>query len=184
AQRVADRSGDAPFLEHFDVIRRQMLTAWPSALLVVLGGMLIAVMTWCIVSLVRRRRSAAASRHAIVILYATAVSVIPSLAFHYRAVNYVRIHWWFAGTWTIGFAVALCAFVDLVRRREASIRVDAASATLLALVVATNVRFTAAQTVVERAHSDSVRVYRDVGRGLPHDGLPLVVTDVTGDWPG
>jgi len=27
-------------------------------------------------------------------------------------------------------------------------------------------------------------MYRDVGRELPHDGLPLVVTDVTGDWPG
>src|SRR5206468_7588386 len=43
---------------------------------------------------------------------------------------------------------------------------------------------TGAQTVVDRTHSDAVRMYRDVGRELPHDGLPLVVTDVMGEMPG
>jgi hypothetical protein len=183
AQRVADRSGDAPFLERVDVIRRQMLTAWPRALLVVLGGVFVAVLIWCIVSAVRRR-SAADSRRAVVILYALSVSVIPSLGFHYRAVNYVRFHWWFAGTWTIGFAIALCGLVELVRRRDASIRAGLFSASLLAWIVVANARFTAAQAVVEPVRSDAVRMYRDVGRELPHDGLPLVVTDVTADWPG
>ena len=54
--RVSQRSGYAPVAEHLDVIRRQMLTAWPPAVLVVLIVMLCVVVAWCGVSFAHTAR--------------------------------------------------------------------------------------------------------------------------------
>src|SRR5438034_10481920 len=119
--RVVERSGEGPVAEHFEVIRGQMLTAWPPDVLLALTAMLCIVLAWCLVSLVRGRVRPA--RHqAAVILLALTVGIVPSLFFHYRALNYVSIHWWFSGTWTIGWVVTLCTFVWLVRQLAESMR--------------------------------------------------------------
>jgi hypothetical protein len=78
--RVAQRSGEGLLVEHFEVIRRQMLTAWPPEVLVALIAMLCMVLGWCLVSLVRRRDRPATDQ-ALVILLALAVSVVPSFLF-------------------------------------------------------------------------------------------------------
>jgi len=185
--RIADRSGEGPVAEHFEVIRQQMLTAWPPEVLVALIGMLCMVLAWCLVSLVRRR-GRPAGHHAVVILLALAVSVVPSFLFHYRALNYVSIHWWFSGTWTIGWVITLCSFVWLVRRPADSIRSRAPvlaergyamiCVVLLGLVVGANLRFARLQSV-DDPRGATVRLYRSLGSELPPDGLPLVVTDIT-----
>lgn len=182
ATRVDQRSGDAPVLQHLDVIRRQMFTAWPAPMLVALASMLVAVIIWSAVMLLRRP-SEPGARFGAVVLFALGVAALPSLGFHYRAMNYVSLHWWFAGTWTIMFAVALSAFVDIIQRSYPA-AARPFSAALVAILVAANVAFTAAQAVFDETHSNVVRLYREIGRALPLDGLPLVITDVTAEWPG
>jgi hypothetical protein len=179
--RIAQRSGDAPLAEHFDVIRRQMLTAWSPEMLVAVMAMLCVILVWCVVSLARER-ARSASDPAVVVLLALAISIGPSLFFHYRAVNYVRIHWWFAGTWVIGWAITICVFVWLLGRltRFSTLL----CAVMLGLVVAANLRFTGAQTAVDPGRAEAVQLYRSLGKDLPHDELPLVVTDLTSDRPG
>jgi len=191
--RIADRSagvGRSPF----EVIRQQMLTAWPPEALVVLAVILALVLLWCSVALVRRR-CAADTLQALVLLLALAVSIGPSFYFHYRAVSYVSIHWWFAGTWTIGCLVTLCAFVWVLGRVLRSFGSGAAWAVgyqtvcvlLLAGAIGTNLRFVkldawAHETI--RAHETSL--YRMLGRDLPRDGAPLVVDGMPGlfeDYP-
>jgi hypothetical protein len=173
-RRVAERSGDAPVTEHFDVIRRQMLTAWPPAVLDVLIVMLCFVIAWCVVS-IARRRAASAAHAPIVVLLALAIGFLPSLFFHYRAVNYVRIHWWFAGTWTIGWALTVGACVFIAGRfgRAASLACTAVAV----LIVAADVRFLAAQSADDPRAAEVSR-YRLLGADLPRDEWPLVVTDV------
>jgi hypothetical protein len=179
-RRVSERTGTATFAEHVNVVWRQMLTAWPAGVLGALIVVVLVVGAYCIVSLLRRWPD---RRHALVILLALAVAFAPSVGFHYQAVNYVRVHWWFAGTWTIGWAIGLCACADLVRRRWP--RQFAVWCALFTMVVIwINVRFASAQTRVDAVRSDSVRLYRAVGAQLPHDDLPLVVADLTADWPG
>ena len=63
-------------------------------------------------------------------------------------------------------------------------RVELFTAALVAAIIATNVRFAAAKTVVDSTHSEAVRLYRSLGGQLPDDGLPLLVTDITSEWPG
>lgn len=182
-ERISERSGDAPLVEHFDVIGRQMLLAWPVPLLAVVGAMVAIASIWSVVALVRRP-SPIGLPHAVAALFALAVSAVPSLGFHYRAINYVRLHWWFTGTWTIALAVGTIACVDFIRRRFPGAHLNFATAALVAAIVATNVRFAAAKTVVDTTHSEAVRLYRSLGDQLPHDGLPLLVTDITSEWPG
>jgi hypothetical protein len=179
-RRVSERTGTATIGEHVNVVWRQMLTAWPAGILGTLVAILLVVGAWCIVSILMRWPD---RRHALVIVFALAVAFAPSVGFHYQAVNYVRVHWWFAGTWTIGWAIALCACADLVQRRWPSqFAVWCGLFTLV--VISANVRFASAQTRVDAVRSDAVRIYRAVGAQLPHDDLPLVVADITADWPG
>jgi hypothetical protein len=179
--RVAQRTGDAPFAEHVDVIRRQMLTAWPPAVLVAVMAMLVVVVAWCAVSLARADGRSTRVRAGVVLL-ALAISIVPSLFFHYRAVNYVRIHWWFAGTWSIGWAITICAFLWIVGRQTRA--APALCLAMLVLVVGANVHFAASQSSVDAGRMEAVRLYRSLGRDLPPDDLPLVVTDLTLDRPG
>jgi hypothetical protein len=179
--RVAQRTGSAPFAEHLDVIRRQMLTAWPAELLVAVMAMLVVVLVWCAVSLARADGRSTQPRAGVVLL-ALAIGMVPSLYFHYRAVNYVRIHWWFAGTWQIGWAITICAFVWLVGRQTRAAAVFGLA--MFALVVAANVRFTSPQLATDAGRAEAVQLYRSLGRDLPPDDLPLVVTDLTTDRSG
>jgi hypothetical protein len=154
--------------------------------------MLGVVLAWCVVSLLRRRRPAA--DQAVVMLLALALGIIPSLFFHYRALNYVRIHWWFSGTWTIGWVVTLCAFVWLVGRLADSIRRSSPvlgglgyrliCVVLLGSVAIANLRFVSLQAADEPGRAESVRLYRSLGSDLPHDGFPLVVTELQTVRPG
>ncbi len=179
--RVAQRTGTAPFAEHLDVIRRQMLTAWPAEVLVAVLAMLVVVVLWCAVSLARANGRSTQPR-ADVVLLALAIGTVPSLYFHYRAVNYVRIHWWFAGTWEIGWAITICAFVWFAGRQTRAASVFGLA--MFALVVAANVRFASSHSVIDAVRTEAVQVYRSLGRDLPPDNLPLVVTDLTSDRSG
>ena len=113
--RIAIRTGEAPLAEHFDVMRRQMLLAWPRGLLVVLAAMLVVVVAWCVVALVRDRNSDATAL-SIATLVVLALGIGPTFIFQYRAVSYVSIHWWFSGTWVVGWTATVCAFMALLQR--------------------------------------------------------------------
>jgi hypothetical protein len=80
--RVAQRTGTAPSAEHLDVIRRQMLTAWPAEMLMVVMAMLVVVVLRCAVSLARAGGRSTQPR-ADVVLLALAIGMVPSLYFHY-----------------------------------------------------------------------------------------------------
>jgi hypothetical protein len=142
--------------------------------------MLLVVIVWCAVALARA--DGPTQSRAGIVLMALAISIVPSLYFHYSAVNYVRIHWWFAGTWEIGWAIAICAFVWIVGRQTRA--AAACGLAMLVLVVAANVRFASSQSVIDTGRAEAVELYRSLGRDLPRDDLPLVVTDLTIDRPG
>ncbi len=179
AERIAIRTGHAPVAEHFDVIRRQMLLAWPRGILIILAAMLVVVASWCVIT-IAMRRDRESSDLALVALVALALGLGPTFIFQYRAVNYISIHWWFSGTWVVGWAATLCAFMALMERLAGARRrwSLALSGFPLVVVVGANVGFARAQSAVD-PRLDSVRLYQALGRDLPADGAPLVVTDVT-----
>jgi hypothetical protein len=142
--------------------------------------MLCVVLAWGIVSLAGQRGRADGAP--VAVLLALAIGIVPSLYFHYRAVNYVRIHWWFAGTWAIGWAITICAFVWLVGRLTRASTV--LYVVMLGLVIAANVHFASAQSIVDVGRAEAVEFYRSLGNDLPHDELSLVVTDLTLGSPG
>jgi hypothetical protein len=124
----------------------------------------------------RRDNAADAS----IALFTLAVAAGPSLFFHYTAVNYVSIHWWFAGTWILAWTVGVCALVSAARRRRV---LQWAALAIVAAFVILDVRFTAAQPTTDPARADVVEFYRSLGRDLPHDHMPIAVTDITLDRP-
>ena len=190
--RIEARTGHAPLAEHFDVIRRQMLTAWPSGMLFVLAVVLIAVAAWCTMDAVKARGRRGGDP-ALVSLFALALALVPTFLFHFRAVNYVSIHWWFAGEWMVGWAIVLCVSVWLARRLAESIAGSwrpafeggyaVACATALVILIAANVTFAAAQVATD-PRGETVELYRWLGRNLPIDQAPLVVADLAVDTPG
>ncbi len=188
--RVAQRSGEATLGRHFDVIRTQMLTAWPAPVAATLFAAAAIVVAWSAASIVRRRRSE--SDQGTVALLALAVASVPSFLFHFRAVNYVSLHWWFAGTWIVAWTVVVCAVIRVARAfaarnaGAAPLRrfgpVAAAAFAVIALI-ATDARFAAAHSVFDAARSQAVVWYRALGRDLPRYDRPLVVTDVQAESP-
>jgi len=183
-ERVAIRTGGASLVEHVDVIRRQMLLAWPAGLLVALTLMLLAVAAWCAIAVAKKRGGDAADV-AVAMVIALALGFGPTLIFQYRAVNYVSIHYWFSGTWVVGWTVTVCAFMAVLERVTGAFRrwFPALAAAVLAVVVGENVSFAAAQSTTDR-RTGFVRLYQALGRDLPADGAPIVVADLTIQTPG
>jgi hypothetical protein len=190
--RVEMRTGHATLAEHFDVIRRQMLTAWPAGLLVILAVVLVAVAAWCATEAIKAR-GRREGNPALVTLFALAVAFIPTFLFHFRAVSYVSLHWWFAGEWMVGWAIALCALVWLARgfaesvARSRRLAIEpcyaTACAAVLVMLIAANVSFAAAQVATD-PRAETVELYRWLGKNLPADPAPLVVADLAIDTPG
>jgi hypothetical protein len=171
ALRTEQRTGHASLAVHLDVVRRQMLTAWPALVLAALTVMLTMIVIWTTLAITRRRHDA---EQAVVIVGTLAVAAAPSVFFHYTAVNYVAIHWWFAGTWIVPWTVTLCAFVSLLSRGRWRWLACASAV----LVIVLSARFAAPAPSADPVRGESVYLYRGLGADLPHDDAPLVVSDL------
>jgi hypothetical protein len=177
--RVDTRTGQGAFLEYTRILFRQMDTAWPHAMLIALECMFAIVLAVTCVRLAKRegRGSGALSGLALLLGFGGAVT------YCYRLKNLVAIHWWFTGTWAIGWAMTICAFTVLVEegirrfvpRRHVTFVHIATVATLWAGVAGWNLWF-----VDLRVHRDAVSrdFYRALGAALPPDGYPMVVADM------
>lgn len=185
--RVETRTGQGTFLEYTKTLFRQMDTAWPHAMLIALEGMTAIVFVVACAQLLKRgrRRSGALLALALVLGFGGPVT------YCYRLKNLVEIHWWFTGTWAIGWAMTICSFTFVVEeavrrvvpRRRITFACAAAVATVWAGAAVWNLWF-----VDLRVHHDRVSkdFYRALGAALPLDGYPLVVADMPdlfGDYP-
>jgi len=187
--RVDVRTGGSGFLAYTATLIRQMKLSWPPAMLAVLALMFLLVAAFAIVSLVkdtdRFRRSDGA-----LLLLAMILGFGGAATYCYRLKNLVEVHWWFAGTWAIGWAVTVSAFGfmlgRLLGRHTVGARAGVYPAVCTALwvgAVGWNISFVDLRPPTRRW---SHEMYRMIGAVLPRDGYPLMAVDVPdlfGDYP-
>jgi hypothetical protein len=198
--RVEERTGAGMFgyLEYTGILVKQMQTSWPGAMLLVLVAMTLAVVAYAvaIVSVPGSQRPHLGARaDGQLLLLAIVLGFGGPLAYCYRLQDLVAIHWWFSGTWAVGWTMTVCAFTYAVRSLIHRIGLMAVRrpldfafcVSLLAAVIGWNLQFaeltakegaSAEGTVVTPAINASRELYRAMGGALPRDGVPLVVADM------
>ncbi len=187
--RVRFRTGQATGVwTYTQPLVRQMERAWPPAMLAVLAVMALMVFSYAAISLLTDRQSGRRAE-AVRILFALCLAFGGAVVYCYRLKNLVEIHWWFTGTWAIGWAMTISAFMVVMRQLLRDIRpilsaagYPIACAVVVVGAVAWNLSFVDLHLSLERL---TVDVYRMLGAKLPHDGYPLIVVDLphlfTGD---
>ncbi|MBI3399994.1 MAG: fibronectin type III domain-containing protein [Acidobacteria bacterium] len=182
--RVNERTGDTPIGPYTGVLIRQLETAWPRWMLIVMSVMLVVATAYAVLRLWRDGRDAARG-DGVLLLLAIVLGFGSGVTYCYRLTNLVTIHWWFTGTWVVGWAMTICAFVDVVRRivgrlpdaRLASAGYPVFCAALWAGVCGWNLSFVDLTPPPGAASHD---LYRSLAGMLPRDGAPLVVADMPG----
>jgi hypothetical protein len=195
--RVDERTGAGAFgfVEYSGILLKQMEMSWPAAMLAVLAVMTLVVIAYALAAIGGAGSRPGAYADGQLLLLAMILGFGGPLVYCYRLQDLVAIHWWFSGTWAVGWAMTVCAFTFVVRsslervgRSAARRRLDVAFCALLfAMVVGWNLQFAdlaakegafAEGTVLTPAVNASHEIYRAVGSALPHDGTPLVVADM------
>ncbi|MBI3492854.1 MAG: fibronectin type III domain-containing protein [Acidobacteria bacterium] len=181
--RVNERTGDTAVGPYTGVLIRQLQTAWPRGMLVVMSLMLVVTAAFAVVRLWRDGRDAGRGDGALLLL-AIVLGFGSGVTYCYRLTNLVTIHWWFTGTWVVGWTMTICAFAYVIRTIAGRL-FDARWAStypvccvvLWAGTVGWNLHFVDLTPPQDR---DSHELYRSLGRALPRDGAPLVVADMPG----
>jgi hypothetical protein len=182
--RVSERTGDTPIGPYTRVLIRQLETAWPRPMLIVMTVMLVIAAAYAVVRLVREGRDAARG-DGVLLLLAVVLGFGSGVTYCYRLTNLVTIHWWFTGTWVVGWAMTICAFAYVVKMmvgrwsgsRAASAGYPVFCAVLWAGVCGWNLSFVDLKPPSGAASHD---IYRSLAGLLPRDDAPLVVADMPG----
>jgi hypothetical protein len=180
--RVEARESAGVTGSYSDVLVRQMQTAWPRHLLVVMCACCVVVVVWAVFRLWKDGLTPGRADGALM-LSAVVIGFGSGVPYTIRLKNLVTIHWWFIGTWALGWMMTLCAFAYIVRRsmrpagggQFARTGYTAFCAVAVAGVVASNLSFVDLHPPESRRLRD---LYRVLGRVLPADGRPFIVADI------
>jgi hypothetical protein len=182
--RVTERTGDTPLGPYTGVLIRQLQTAWPRAMLIAMSAMVVAAVAYALVRVWRDGRDAASGDGALLLL-AVVLGFGSGVTYCYRLTNLVTIHWWFTGTWVVGWVMTICALAYVVKMmagrlsgsRATSAGYPVFCAVLWAGVVGWNLSFVDLRPPSGAASHD---IYRSLAGMLPRDDAPLVVADMPG----
>jgi hypothetical protein len=193
--RVDERTGAGGFWEYTGILIKQMETSWPAGMLVLLSLMTLFVVAYAIAGFARSRRSQIAGESGLLLL-TIVLGFGAAVSYCYRLKDLVTIHWWFSGTWVVGWTMTVCAFVYVARdiinrgsnRTTARLCDVAFTSVVLVGAVGWNLAFAnlltaqagavAEGTVLTPAVRVSHELYRAIGRALPRDYAPLIVPDM------
>ncbi|HMB82094.1 MAG TPA: BACON domain-containing protein, partial [Vicinamibacterales bacterium] len=192
--RVDERTGQTAFWPYTRTLIRQMALSWPRAMLTLLAVMTIVVFAYAIIAAAKdqpgRRRA-----DGVLLLLTMVLGFGGAAAYCYRLRDLVEIHWWFAGTWAIGWAMTICGFAyaaGLVLRRMSAPWSASGPAIVCGVLAAGSVGWNVSfvELVPSRLSHDitgnRADLYRALGRSMPRDGYPLLVADLPdlfGDYP-
>jgi hypothetical protein len=181
--RVNERTGDTGIVPYTGVLIQQLEKVWPRWMLIALTAMVVVTAMVAVARLWRHRRDAARSDGTLLLL-ALVLGFGSGATYCYRLTNLVTIHWWFAGTWVVGWMMTVCAFAYVVRTiigrvadpRWASIGYPVFASCLWAGAAGWNLHFV---NLTPPAAKPAYELYRSLGRALPRDGVPIAIADTS-----
>jgi hypothetical protein len=180
--RVIERTGEGGFWPYTHTLIRQMETAWPADMLVVLAAMALVVCGYAAVALAKNGPNARRGDGALLLL-AIVLGFGGAATYCYRLKNLVEIHWWFTGTWAIGWMMTICCFsyvLGQILRKFSTQEWSSAGYPVVCAVLAVGAAGWNLSFVNLRERDDRIShdMYRMLGRTLPNDGHPLIVADL------